>query len=250
MEDLVAPARDPHPVARAAGRVPVGRQPAEGRGLAIVPAGAGRHPRLRADAGGRRRLPVRHLRGAALADRRRARPAGQVERPDRARRAVRPGARDVAGPDHRGDPRRRARRAADRRGDRPRTRAVAGRTVAARRGHAQGARRSGARRELTRSNAARLAVRKVLRDARDKNKWRKIVRFRLWMPVALQILLIVGVVLWYTSSRFPGFINADERHEHPAPGRAAGGRGDGADPRAARRLPRPVGRRDGDASGS
>jgi 5-methylthioadenosine/S-adenosylhomocysteine deaminase len=59
----------------------------------------------------------------------------------------------------------------------------------------------------SRLERARLAVRKVLRDARDKNKWRKIVRFRLWMPVALQILL-VGALLWYTSSRFPGFVNA------------------------------------------
>jgi cytosine/adenosine deaminase-related metal-dependent hydrolase/ribose/xylose/arabinose/galactoside ABC-type transport system permease subunit len=57
-----------------------------------------------------------------------------------------------------------------------------------------------------RVETARLAVRKLLRDARDKNKWRKIVRFRLWMPVALQILL-VGALLWYTNARFPGFIN-------------------------------------------
>jgi 5-methylthioadenosine/S-adenosylhomocysteine deaminase len=57
-----------------------------------------------------------------------------------------------------------------------------------------------------RVDAARIAVRKVLRDARDKNKWRKIVRFRLWMPVALQLLLI-GAVAWYATSRFPGFIN-------------------------------------------
>ncbi len=57
-----------------------------------------------------------------------------------------------------------------------------------------------------RTEAARRAVRKVLRDARDKNKWRKIVRFRLWMPVALQILL-VAALLWYTTSRFPGFVN-------------------------------------------
>ena len=57
-----------------------------------------------------------------------------------------------------------------------------------------------------RVDAARRAVRKVLRDARDKNKWRKIVRFRLWMPVALQILL-VAALLGYTTSRFPGFIN-------------------------------------------
>jgi ribose transport system ATP-binding protein len=58
-----------------------------------------------------------------------------------------------------------------------------------------------------RVDAARRAVRKVIRDARDKNKWRKIVRFRLWMPVALQILL-VAALLWYTNSRFPGFVNA------------------------------------------
>jgi 5-methylthioadenosine/S-adenosylhomocysteine deaminase len=58
-----------------------------------------------------------------------------------------------------------------------------------------------------RVDAARRAVRKVIRDARDRNKWRKIVRFRLWMPVALQILL-VATLLWYTNSRFPGFVNA------------------------------------------
>jgi 5-methylthioadenosine/S-adenosylhomocysteine deaminase len=55
-------------------------------------------------------------------------------------------------------------------------------------------------------DAARRAVRKVLRDARDRSKWRKIVRFRLWMPVVLQLLLI-GAVIAYTTSRFPGFIN-------------------------------------------
>jgi 5-methylthioadenosine/S-adenosylhomocysteine deaminase len=59
----------------------------------------------------------------------------------------------------------------------------------------------------TRVDSARQLVRKVVRDARDKNKWRKIVRFRLWMPVALQILLVGGLV-WYTNSRFPGFVNA------------------------------------------
>jgi 5-methylthioadenosine/S-adenosylhomocysteine deaminase len=58
-----------------------------------------------------------------------------------------------------------------------------------------------------RLDSSRLAVRKVLRDARDKNKWRKIVRFRLWMPVALQLLLIVAVA-WYTDTKFPGFINS------------------------------------------
>jgi cytosine/adenosine deaminase-related metal-dependent hydrolase/ribose/xylose/arabinose/galactoside ABC-type transport system permease subunit len=58
-----------------------------------------------------------------------------------------------------------------------------------------------------RIDAARRAVRKVLRDARDVNEWRKIVRFRLWMPVAL-LFLMIGAVLLYTTSRFPGFMNA------------------------------------------
>ena len=58
-----------------------------------------------------------------------------------------------------------------------------------------------------RVDAARRAVRKVLRDARDRNKWRKIVKFRLWMPVALQVLLIAALLL-YTTSRFPNFVNA------------------------------------------
>ena len=49
--------------------------------------------------------------------------------------------------------------------------------------------------------------RKVLRNAREKEKWRKLVRFRLWMPVTLQALLIVGL-LWYTNTRFEGFLNA------------------------------------------
>jgi len=59
----------------------------------------------------------------------------------------------------------------------------------------------------TRLDSARIAGRKILRNARDKNKWRKVVRFRLWMPVVLQLLLI-GAVVWFTSSRFPGFVNA------------------------------------------
>jgi cytosine/adenosine deaminase-related metal-dependent hydrolase/ribose/xylose/arabinose/galactoside ABC-type transport system permease subunit len=58
-----------------------------------------------------------------------------------------------------------------------------------------------------RVDAARRVVRKVLRDARDVNKWRKIVRFRLWMPVVLQILLLVGLLL-YANSRFPGFLRS------------------------------------------
>jgi cytosine/adenosine deaminase-related metal-dependent hydrolase/ribose/xylose/arabinose/galactoside ABC-type transport system permease subunit len=59
---------------------------------------------------------------------------------------------------------------------------------------------------MTLVESARQEVRKVLRNARDKNKWRKVVRVRLWMPVALQVLLILAVV-WYTDSQFPGFVN-------------------------------------------
>jgi cytosine/adenosine deaminase-related metal-dependent hydrolase/ribose/xylose/arabinose/galactoside ABC-type transport system permease subunit len=58
----------------------------------------------------------------------------------------------------------------------------------------------------TRIDASRQVVRRLLRDARDKNKWRKVVRVRLWMPVALQILLLGGLLL-FTNNRFPGFIN-------------------------------------------
>jgi cytosine/adenosine deaminase-related metal-dependent hydrolase/ribose/xylose/arabinose/galactoside ABC-type transport system permease subunit len=60
----------------------------------------------------------------------------------------------------------------------------------------------------SRADTARIWVRKVIRNARDKNKWRKIVKFRLWMPVALQIIL-VAIVLAYTNTKFPGFISAD-----------------------------------------
>lgn len=58
----------------------------------------------------------------------------------------------------------------------------------------------------TKVDSARQLVRKLVRNARDKNKWRKVIRFRLWMPVALQMLLIGGL-LWYTTSRFDGFLN-------------------------------------------
>jgi cytosine/adenosine deaminase-related metal-dependent hydrolase/ribose/xylose/arabinose/galactoside ABC-type transport system permease subunit len=59
-----------------------------------------------------------------------------------------------------------------------------------------------------RRDRARQVARKVVRNARDKNRWRKIVKVRLWMPVALQVLMIVAL-LWYTDTRFPGFINRD-----------------------------------------
>ena len=54
---------------------------------------------------------------------------------------------------------------------------------------------------------ARQMFRRGIRNVRDKNKWRKWVKVRLWMPVALQIVLVVGV-LWYAETRFPGFVNA------------------------------------------
>ena len=59
----------------------------------------------------------------------------------------------------------------------------------------------------SRVDAARQLLRKGMREARDKNRWRKIIKVRLWMPVALQILLVVGVA-WFTNTRFPGFINS------------------------------------------
>ena len=76
-------ARDPHPVARSAGRVPVRRQPAEGLRRPIVPQGAVGDPGLRTHPRCRRRLPHRHLQRASYPCRRRCRPARQVERPDR-----------------------------------------------------------------------------------------------------------------------------------------------------------------------
>ena len=60
--------------------------------------------------------------------------------------------------------------------------------------------------ETTRVDRARQFRRKLARNARDKNEWRKIVKFRLWMPVVLQCLLIVAL-LAYTEQRFDGFIN-------------------------------------------
>lgn len=53
---------------------------------------------------------------------------------------------------------------------------------------------------------ARRLARKVARNARDKNEWRKVIKFRLWMPVVLQVLLIAAL-LWYTETRFDGFVN-------------------------------------------
>jgi len=58
----------------------------------------------------------------------------------------------------------------------------------------------------TRIDSTRQLIRKWIRNARDKNKWRKVVKFRLWMPVALQLVLIGGL-LWYTNTRFEGFFN-------------------------------------------
>ena len=58
----------------------------------------------------------------------------------------------------------------------------------------------------TRLEQARTLVRKILRNARDKDKWRKVIKFRLWMPVALQVVL-VAALLWYTSTQFDNFLN-------------------------------------------
>ena len=58
----------------------------------------------------------------------------------------------------------------------------------------------------TRADEARRLVRKALRNIREKEKWRKVIKFRLWMPVTLQVLLI-GALLWYTTTRFEGFLN-------------------------------------------
>ena len=60
--------------------------------------------------------------------------------------------------------------------------------------------------ETTRVDRTRRLARKVARNARDRNEWRKIVKFRLWMPVFLQCLLIVALMA-YTEQRFDGFIN-------------------------------------------
>jgi 5-methylthioadenosine/S-adenosylhomocysteine deaminase len=60
--------------------------------------------------------------------------------------------------------------------------------------------------ETTRVDRARQFARKAARNARDRNEWRKLVKFRLWMPVVLQCLLIVAL-LAYTEHRFDGFIN-------------------------------------------
>ncbi len=50
--------------------------------------------------------------------------------------------------------------------------------------------------------------RKVLRNARDREKWRKLVRFRLWVPVSLQVVMI-GLLLWYTNTRFDNFLTSN-----------------------------------------
>ena len=59
-----------------------------------------------------------------------------------------------------------------------------------------------------RIDRARQQWRKLIREARDHNRWRKIVRIRLWMPVALQVILVVGLA-WFTNLRFPGFVSSN-----------------------------------------
>ena len=60
--------------------------------------------------------------------------------------------------------------------------------------------------EITRVDRTRHFGRKMVRAAGDKEEWRKLIKLRLWMPVALQVLMIVAL-LAYTESRFDGFIN-------------------------------------------
>ncbi|HEX6946612.1 MAG TPA: amidohydrolase family protein [Acidimicrobiia bacterium] len=62
--------------------------------------------------------------------------------------------------------------------------------------------------ESTRMDRLRQKWRMVVREAREKNRWRKIIRFRLWMPIVLQTIFVIGLAL-YTNSRFPGFLNAN-----------------------------------------
>jgi 5-methylthioadenosine/S-adenosylhomocysteine deaminase len=59
----------------------------------------------------------------------------------------------------------------------------------------------------TRVDRGRRLVRKWIRNARDINKWRKVIKFRMWMPVALQVILIIALI-WYTDSKFDGFLNS------------------------------------------
>jgi 5-methylthioadenosine/S-adenosylhomocysteine deaminase len=58
------------------------------------------------------------------------------------------------------------------------------------------------------ADRTRQLLRRLVREARDKNRWRKIVKVRLWMPVALQMGLVAGLV-WYTETRFPGFVSSN-----------------------------------------
>ena len=102
---------------------------------------------------------------------------------------------------------------------------------------------TGAIRHHHRVDRARQLARKVARNARDKNEWRKVVKVRLWMPVVLQVLLIVAL-LWYTEIRFDGFINRANITTMlllAMPLALAADRPDARDPG---RVPRPVGRGD------
>ena len=130
--------RDPHAVARAACAVPVRRQPAEGGRGAIVPQGSDR----RSSRTSRRKGSTSGSRFdiyAALRSRTDAGAALLVKSSDPLELAgsVRPGARDVPRPDHRGDPRRGTRRASYRRGHRARTGALQGRAIPVRHGDAE-----------------------------------------------------------------------------------------------------------------
>lgn len=65
---------------------------------------------------------------------------------------------------------------------------------------------------ISRADDARRLWRKFWREARDKNRWRKIVKVRLWMPVLLQMSLVAGLAL-YANSRFPNFLNENNIYQ-------------------------------------
>ena len=168
--------------------------------------------------------------------------ARQVERPHRARGAVRSRAGDVPGPDHRGDPRRRARRAAHRRGDGARAGPVQGRAFAPRGRDAEGdPRRTGGHERhgsrLLDAPSGRSSATLATRTSGARSS-----RFRLWMPVVLQILLVAALLSVHQLA-VPRFHQRDEHLPDPHPGAAPDRRGHGAEPCAPRRVPRSLGRR-------
>ena len=197
-------ARDPHPITRAAGRVPLRWQPAEGVGVPDLPPKASSilayEPTQGVDVGSRfdiyRALRARTDAGAALL----VKSSDPIELSGLCDRVL----VMSRGPSSRRS-RGRARRASHRRGNRP----WPGCPVPDARHSAWPCPRPRPKdpprdqpgRKIRRGRSARSSATPGI-----KNKWRKVIKVRLWMPVALQVLLILAVV-WFTDSRFEGFIN-------------------------------------------